>query len=169
MPWNSGWPTSPGRAPPNCLQRRADGRVLWESLVILRYLDETLPGPMLRHHDPAEHALESMLIGREGPFTTAGYQFVMNHERARRDEHEAKLLAIYRDLDAFLLGHNPDGTFLYEGTPLATPREIRRLGKRPGAGASRLSRRAVSRGRRFDVIGLPNLPTTRNGMTVQAL
>ncbi len=96
-----------------------DGRILKESLVILRYLDETLPGPMLRRHDPAEHAVESMLIGREGPFTTAGYLFVMNQDRARRDEHEAKLLAIYRDLNAFLLEHNPDGTFLYDSFGLA--------------------------------------------------
>ncbi len=90
------------------------GGILKESLVILRYLDETLPGPALRRRDPMEHAVESMLVGREGPFTAAGYLFVMNQDPVRRAEHEAKLLSLYRDLNAFLTEHNPDGAFLFE-------------------------------------------------------
>ena len=64
-----------------------DGRILKESLVILRYLDEALPGPALRRADPFEHAVESMLIAREGPFTMAGYLYVMNQDPGQRDAH----------------------------------------------------------------------------------
>lgn len=96
-----------------------DGRILKESLVILRYLDEMLPGPMLRRADPAEHAVESMMITREGPFTGAGYFFVLNQDPDKRDEHREKLLAIYRDLDGFLMEHNPGGTFLFDAFGMA--------------------------------------------------
>ncbi|AXI41424.1 glutathione S-transferase family protein [Sulfitobacter sp. SK011] len=96
-----------------------DGRILKESLVILRYLDEALDGPPLRRSDPLEHAIESMLIAREGPFTMAGYLFVMNQDRARRDEHLEKLLAIYRDINDFLVDQNPKGTYLFEDFGLA--------------------------------------------------
>ena len=91
-----------------------DGRILKESLVILRYLDEVLEGPSLRRADPFEHAIESMLIAREGPFTMAGYLFVMNQDRNQRDAHNDKLLGLYRDIDGFLCEHNPEGTFLFE-------------------------------------------------------
>lgn len=96
-----------------------DGQILKESLVILRYLDEVLDGPMLRRRDPVEHAVESMLIAREGPFTMAGYLFVMNQERARRDACAEKLLSIYRDINGFLLEHSPDGPYLFDGFGLA--------------------------------------------------
>ncbi|PWJ20235.1 glutathione S-transferase family protein [Jannaschia seohaensis] len=96
-----------------------DGRILKESLVILRYLDEAIDGPPLRRSDPAEHAIESMLVAREGPFTMAGYLFVMNQERDRRDAHADKLLSLYRDIDAFLLEHAPEGPFLFDRFGLA--------------------------------------------------
>ncbi|MBM9594122.1 glutathione S-transferase family protein [Roseitranquillus sediminis] len=96
-----------------------DGQILKESLVILRYLDEILDGPTLRRRDPLEHAVESMLVAREGPFTSAGYLFVMNQDRARRDEFADRLLAIYRDIDGFLREHSPDGPFLFKGFGLA--------------------------------------------------
>lgn len=90
-----------------------DGRILKESLVILRYLDETLGAPV-RRRDPLEHAVENMLIAKEGPFTAAGYLYVMNQDREVRETHLAKLLGLYRDLDGFLREHNPQGTFLFE-------------------------------------------------------
>lgn len=96
-----------------------DGRILKESLVILRYLDEALEGPMLRRSDPLEHAIESMLIAREGPFTMAGYLFVMNQDRARRGEHLDNLLVLYRDINDFLTDRNPKGTYLFEDFGLA--------------------------------------------------
>lgn len=96
-----------------------DGCILKESLVILRFLDEALEGPSLRRADPVEHAIESMLIAREGPFTMAGYLFVMNQDNARRDDHLDKLLALYRDINAFLVDQNPDGPYLFEEFGLA--------------------------------------------------
>lgn len=95
------------------------GQIIKESLVILRYLDEILDGPMLRRSDPFEHAVESMLIAREGPFTMTGYLYVMNQDRDRREEHNAKLLAHYRDINDFLMAHNPDGTYLFDAFGLA--------------------------------------------------
>ncbi|WP_380052949.1 glutathione S-transferase family protein [Falsihalocynthiibacter sp. SS001] len=97
----------------------SDGRILKESLVILRYLDEAVDGPMLRRSDPVEHAIESMLIAREGPFTMAGYLFVMNQDRARREERLDKLLALYRDINDFLVDQNPQGPYLFEDFGLA--------------------------------------------------
>ena len=97
----------------------SDGRILMESLVILRYLDEALPGTPLRRSDPVEHAIESMLIAREGPFTMAGYLFVMNQDPAQRDAHLDKLLALYREIDDFLGHHNPTGPYLFEDFGLA--------------------------------------------------
>lgn len=96
-----------------------DGKIIKESLVILRYLDELLDGKMLRRREPHEHAVESMLIAREGPFTMTGYIYVMNQDPDQRKEHNKKLLAIYRDIDGFLLEHNPCGTFLFEDFGLA--------------------------------------------------
>jgi len=89
------------------------GMILKESLVILRYLDEALDGPKLRRSDPAEHAIESMLMAIEGPFTMAGYLFVMNQDRERRDEFNDKLLALYREINGFLAFHAPDGPWLF--------------------------------------------------------
>lgn len=97
----------------------SDGRMLKESLVILHYLDEALPGGPLRRGDPVEHAIESMLIAHEGPFTMAGYLFVMNQDPAQRDVHRDKLLALYRDIDDFLGHHNPSGPYLFEDFGLA--------------------------------------------------
>ena len=96
-----------------------DGQIIKESLVILRYLDEVLPNGPLRRADPAEHAIESMLIAKEGPFTTAGYVYVMNQDEAARDKHREKMLGLYRDLGDFLDHHNPGGTFLFDDFGLA--------------------------------------------------
>ncbi|MCB9738679.1 MAG: glutathione S-transferase family protein [Deltaproteobacteria bacterium] len=95
------------------------GRILKESLVILRYLDETLEGQTLRRTDPAEHAVESLLIANEGPFTAAGYRYVMNQDRGQRSHFRDKLLEQYRALDAFLVHENPDGTWLFDDFGLA--------------------------------------------------
>jgi glutathione S-transferase len=97
----------------------SDGRIIKESLVILRYLDEFLPGATLRRDDPYEHAIESMLIAREGPFAEAGYLFVMNQDRDRRAEHQEKLLGLYRDINDFLLEHGHQGPYLFEDFGLA--------------------------------------------------
>ena len=96
-----------------------NGAIVKESLVILRYLDEAIEGPRLRRADPLEHAIETMLIAREGPFTMAGYLFVMNQEHDQRDTHAEKLLAIYRDIDSFLCHSSRKEPFLFDDFGLA--------------------------------------------------
>lgn len=96
-----------------------DGRILKESLVILDYLDATIGPAPIRRAEPYARAVEQMLIAREGPFTMAGYLFVMNQDKAARAGHEDKLLGLYRDLNGFLEEHNPDGTFLFDRFGLA--------------------------------------------------
>ena len=97
----------------------ADGRILKESLVILDYLDEIMPGGTQRRPDPYEHAVERMLIAKEGPFTGAGYMFVMNQDLAARPAFEQRLLDRYAELDDILNQHNPQGDFLFAEFGLA--------------------------------------------------
>jgi glutathione S-transferase len=96
-----------------------DGRILKESLVILDYFDETLGDVPLRRSDPFERAVERLLVAREGPFTAAGYMFVMNQDHASREAHRDKLLGVYAGIDEFLREHNPDGTWLFDRFGLA--------------------------------------------------
>ena len=95
-----------------------DGRILKESLVILRYIDEAFGDPV-RRADPFEHAIENLMIAGEGPFTMTGYLFVMNQDRDKRADHEDRMLAQYRALDGFLRQYNPEGTFLFDAFGLA--------------------------------------------------
>ena len=95
-----------------------DGRILKESLVILRYLDETLGQPVARP-DAYERAVENMLIGKEGPFTMAGYIMVMNQDPEKTSTMHEKMLSLYADLGDFLSWHNPDGTLLFDDFGLA--------------------------------------------------
>lgn len=97
----------------------AEGRILKESLVILDYLDETIGRERIRRHDPYEHAVERMLIAKEGRLTEAGYRFVMNQDRSARGEHLEKLLGLYREIDDFLSLHSPGGDFLFDRFGLA--------------------------------------------------
>lgn len=94
------------------------GGILKESLVILDYLEETVPAPPVRRSDPFEHAIERMLIAKEGPFTAAGYNLVMNQDRTARAEKYSRLLQLYADINDFLLAHGgePDGAdaFLFD-------------------------------------------------------
>lgn len=90
------------------------GRILKESLVILRYVEERFPEPAVARRDVYERAVERMMIAREGPFTISGYAFVMNRDRARTEELRAAHLAHWRWLDDFLEHHNPGCTFLFD-------------------------------------------------------
>jgi glutathione S-transferase len=82
----------------------ADGTVLQESLVILRYLDSALGGPRVAQADPARHALENLLVSHEGGFADAGYRLLMNRDPACRAALTEALLARYARLDAALRG-----------------------------------------------------------------
>jgi glutathione S-transferase len=94
-------------------------RVLKESLVLLRYLEERFPSPPVARADPFERAVERMLIAREGPLTAAGYTMVMNRDRARTAGLRDRLLAEFAAIDAFLRRHNPEGVWLFERFGLA--------------------------------------------------
>lgn len=80
----------------------ADGTVLQESLVILRWLDSALDGPRVAQTDPVRHALESLLVSHEGGFADAGYRLLMNRDPARRAALTDALLDQYARLDAAL-------------------------------------------------------------------
>lgn len=96
-----------------------DGRIIKESLVILDYLDATVGPSPIRQTSPYERAVEQMLIAREGPFTMAGYLFVMNQDQSQRGAHQEKLLGLYRDIDGFLMEHAPEGIWLQGAFGLA--------------------------------------------------
>lgn len=96
-----------------------DGRILKESLVLMRYFDERYPQSQIARQDPFERAVERLFITREGPFGTAGYAMVMNRDRSKTEDRRTALLDHYRWLDDMLCQHNPDGTFLFDRFGLA--------------------------------------------------
>ncbi len=84
----------------------ADGRpVLYESLVLMDYLEQALPLPPVAQRDPYRRAAERLLAAMEGPFVAAGYTWVMNRDPAQRDALHARLLQHYAALDALLRRH----------------------------------------------------------------
>src|SRR5690606_27061275 len=93
--------------------------LLKESLVILRYLDESVPGPRIAREDAYERAVENMMIAMEGDFTGAGYRYVMNQDAAKRESLRDALLAQYAKLDDFLNWQSAGGIFLFERFGLA--------------------------------------------------
>lgn len=91
-----------------------DGRILKESLVILRYLEDTLGGPPVARPDPWQHAIEHLLVRMEGDFVAAGYRLVMSQDDTQRSTLREALLLQYAQLDRFLLEHAPTGPFLFD-------------------------------------------------------
>jgi glutathione S-transferase len=91
-----------------------EGIVLRESLVLMQYLEDALPDPPVAERDPLRRAIENLLTSMEGPFGAAGYRFVMSQDRSKRDELDAKMLAQYAALDAFLVRYARSDTFLFE-------------------------------------------------------
>jgi glutathione S-transferase len=92
----------------------ADGKILKESLVILRYLEDIYPEPPVAQPDPYRRAVEGMMARMEGDFTNQGYSFVMNQSLDKRDAFRDGMLKQYARLNDFLLEHSPQGTFLFE-------------------------------------------------------
>jgi glutathione S-transferase len=92
----------------------SDGRILKESLVILRYLEDIYPEPAVAQRDPYRRAVENMMTRMEGDFTNQGYTYVMNQSLERRDAVRDGMLKQYARLDDFLMEHSPTGTFLFE-------------------------------------------------------
>lgn len=96
-----------------------DGRILKESLVILRYIDEIFPETPIARPTPYERAVENMLIAMEGGFTSAGYRLILNQDPEKRDALVEELFAQFRKLDAFLSFHAPGRDFLFDRFGLA--------------------------------------------------
>ncbi|MXU66345.1 glutathione S-transferase family protein [Oceanomicrobium pacificus] len=96
-----------------------EGRILKESLIIMRYVEERFDATPVARRDPFERGLERWLISREGPFAAAGYLMVMNRDRDKRDEKREALLKEYRWLNGELERLNPDGTYLFDDFGLA--------------------------------------------------
>ena len=94
------------------------GEILKESLVILRYLDETVGTPV-RQANPIRHAVENMLIATEASLVGAGYKLLMNRDYPARGTLLSRLLDVFRDLNGFLDHHSPKGPFLFEEFGLA--------------------------------------------------
>lgn len=95
------------------------GRIIKESLVLLRYFEDRFPEPRVARSDPYERAVENMLIAMEDGFVAAGYRFVMNQDAGKRPALAAQMAEQYRKLDDFLSWHAPDGDFLFERFGLA--------------------------------------------------
>lgn len=91
-----------------------DGRILKESLVLMRYLDEIFPERPVAQRDPYRRAVEGMMTRLEGNFVAKGYGMVLNQDRDRREALLAATLEQYAVLNDFLVEHSPDGTFLFE-------------------------------------------------------
>lgn len=119
-----------------------DGRIIKESLVILRYIEDRYPVPPVARADPYRRAVENMLIAMEGDFGNAGYRFVMNRDQDRRDSLAAAMDAQYERLDEFLRWQAADGDFLFQTSPspnASSPRSSQ------GSGFSTIMRATRSR------------------------
>lgn len=92
----------------------ADGRVIKESLVIMRYLEDIFPEPPVAQGDPYRRAVENMLTGMAGDFCSQGYGYVMNQNPERRAALKEGMLKQYALLNDFLTEHAPTGPFLYQ-------------------------------------------------------
>lgn len=92
----------------------AEGRILKESLVIMRYLDEIYPDCPIAQPDPYRRAVEGMLTKMEGDFCSAGYAWVMNQDTELREGLKANMLKQYAQLNDFLVQHAPAGPYLFE-------------------------------------------------------
>jgi glutathione S-transferase len=92
----------------------SDGRIIKESLVILRYLDELYLENPVAQVDPYLHAVEGMLEKFESEFTFQGYSMIMNQNLERRESLKDGMLEQYEKLNDFLLEHAPGGPFLFE-------------------------------------------------------
>lgn len=90
------------------------GRVLKESMVIMRYIEERFTDRPVARQDIFERGVERLMTTREGAFGTAGYVYVLNRDRDKAAELREALLGHYRWLNDFLMQWNPEGTWLFD-------------------------------------------------------
>jgi glutathione S-transferase len=91
-----------------------DGVVLRESLVLMQYLEDRFPERPVTQRDPLRRAIENLFTTFEGDFVSAGYRMVMNQDPTKRESFRERLLERWAALDAFLVRHAPDKTFLFD-------------------------------------------------------
>ncbi len=91
-----------------------DDRIIKESMVILRYLEDVLPQQPVAQRDPYRRAVENMLAAMEGGFANQGYGWVLNQDAARRDALRDGMLQQYALINDFLAQHALSGPFLFE-------------------------------------------------------
>jgi glutathione S-transferase len=90
------------------------GGILKESMVILQYLEDSLPKPPIVQRDPYRRAVEGMMTAMEGDFGAWGYRYVMNGDESKREEFRQGMLDRFARLNDFLVQHSPSGPFLFE-------------------------------------------------------
>jgi len=91
-----------------------DGRVLYESLVINEFLEDSHPEVPLFPEDPYQRALARLLISYCIELIKAQYALQLNQDRAQDQALSEALLSCYRFLDDFLVRHNPDGVWAFD-------------------------------------------------------
>lgn len=87
---------------------------LKESLVILRYLDQTFPDRQIVQSDPYRQAIEGILVATDSAFTIARYQLLRNRDPAKGDELRRGVDAQFARLDAFLRDYGSSGDYLFD-------------------------------------------------------
>lgn len=99
---------------------RHRGRVLNESSIINEYLDEVLPGPRAMPEDAYRRAVTRIVIDQvNAAFVPTMYRLLMNQDPAQDGALTEAALAAWRRLDALLVQHNPDGTWLWDAFGMA--------------------------------------------------
>jgi len=92
---------------------RHEGRVLNESSVICEYLEEVFPEPRVFPKDPYKRALARIMTDYcNQTFVPRMYRLLMNQDRAAGAKLYEEALESWRWVDAFLVRHNPSGTYL---------------------------------------------------------
>jgi glutathione S-transferase len=91
-----------------------NGETLKESMVIMQYLEDRFPEPLIRQKDPYKHAVEGMLCATDGQYSGAGYRMILNRDSAKREECKAGVDQQYARLDEFLSHYSPNGAFLFD-------------------------------------------------------
>lgn len=91
-----------------------EGRIIKESLVILRYFEQRYDEVPVARTDPGEHAVEHMLAAKEDDFVALGYEFVMNQDRGERETYRDEMFELYAEFDEFLRERSRADDFLFE-------------------------------------------------------
>jgi glutathione S-transferase len=62
----------------------SSGQILRESLILLQYVEDVFPGPVLAESDPCRRAVEGLMSRMEADVGLQGYRFVFEPDRRLR-------------------------------------------------------------------------------------